>query len=427
MPAGRGAMSGRTWKLPEGLAALRERNYGLYLSGNLASQIGNWIELTAVSWIIYEMTDSPLLLALNAMFRVLPTVGLAVFGGAIADRLPRRALLVTMESCMLVLCLIMGTLAATGQLQYWHLYILNLLSGSLTAFSVPARHALFGGLVPREAIQSAVTLNSITVRSGMFIGPAVAGLTLTFGGYALPFFFNAASCFVFIIALLLMRVGADDHQRASRKDAVSSQMMEGVRFVWNAPALRLVLCFEAASGIFGYNTTLITIIARDVLGTDANGLGMLSSAWGAGGLTAMALLVSLQFKNFERVMLIVGAIYVALWAGVGLSSWLWLTMLLTFGLGIAESFWGVARNTIAQTLVTDAMRGRVMSIVMMTTRASSQLGRVQSGFLVWLIGAPAAVLVGAGIIGVAVASFWTQGRTKKMRDEEEQTLFPWGT
>lgn len=415
----------RRRQLPQGFVALRERNYVLYLIGNFGSQVGNWIELTAVAWIIYEMTDSPILLALNALFRVLPTIGLAVIGGAIADRMPRRALLIATECCMLVLCATMAMLAATGQLQFWHLYILNLLSGALTAFSVPARHALFGGLVPRDSIQSAVTLNSITVRSGMFLGPAIAGLLLAYGGYALPFFLNALSCLGLIAALLMMKLGSDDHQRASRKDAVTAQMMEGVRFVWNAPALRLVLCFEAASGIFGYNTTLITIIARDVLGTDARGLGWLSSAWGAGGLTAMALLVSLHFRNFERVMLIVGAIYVALWAGVGLSQWFWLTMLLTFGLGIAESFWGVARNTIAQTMVTDAMRGRVMSIVMMTTRASSQLGRVQSGFLVWLLGAPVAILVGAGIIGVAVASFWSQGNTSKRREEEEPSLFPW--
>lgn len=418
-------MSRSKRRLPEGLAALRERNYVLYLIGQLTTQAGNWIEMAAVSWIIYEMTNDAIALSLNALCRVLPTVGLAVFGGTIADRLPRRQLLYATESIMLIVALVMGLLAATGQLQYWHLFALNLVSGALTAFAVPARHALFGGLVPRSALQSAVTLNSITVRSGILIGPTIAGFALAFGGYAMPFFFNAISFCVMLAALWAMELPDDGDQRASRKEGVSQQMSDGIKFVWNSPPLRLALCFEIASGVFGYNTALITIIAKDVLGSDAMGQGLLLSAFGAGGLVAMLAMVSIRIRNFERVMLVVGALYALLWAAVGLSQSLWLSALCLFVLGTADSVWGVTRNTLAQTLVSDDMRGRVMSIVMMATRGSSQLGRVQSGFLVWLVGPPAAVLLGSAIISVAVASFWTQGQNRKRRDEEEPSLFPW--
>src|SRR5262245_31815213 len=177
-------------RFPAGLVALRERNFVLYVVGQFATQFGSWIELTAVSWIIYEMTNSPLLLGLNALFRAMPMMGLALVGGAVADRVPRRLLLLGTESTMLVASLIMGILASTGQLQYWHLYALNLVSGSLQAFSMPARHALFGGLVPRSSLQSAVTLNAIAVRSAGFVGPSVAGLALAFSGYALPFYLH---------------------------------------------------------------------------------------------------------------------------------------------------------------------------------------------------------------------------------------------
>ena len=146
--------------LPHGLTALRERNYVLYAVGQFISQLGNWVEQTAVAWILYEMTNSPLLLGLSGLFRAVPMIGLALFGGAIADRVPRRVLLLLTESSMLIASLTVGLLALTGQLQFWHLYVLSFASGTLSAFSIPARHALFAGLVPRSSMQSAVTFNA---------------------------------------------------------------------------------------------------------------------------------------------------------------------------------------------------------------------------------------------------------------------------
>ncbi len=153
-------------RLPAGLAALRERNFVLYVAGQFTSRLGDWIELTAVSWILYELTGSPLLLGLSGLFRAAPMIVLALFGGAIADRVSRRPLLMFTELTMLIASLIVGLLALNGALQFWHLYILNVLSGTLSAFSVPSRQALFAGLVPRSAMQSAVTWNSLAVRGG---------------------------------------------------------------------------------------------------------------------------------------------------------------------------------------------------------------------------------------------------------------------
>jgi len=109
--------------LPHGLTALRERNYALYAVGQFISQLGNWMEQTAVAWILYEMTNSPLLLGLSGLFRAVPMIALALFGGAIADRVPRRVLLLLTESSMLIASLTVGLFALTGQLQFWHLYV----------------------------------------------------------------------------------------------------------------------------------------------------------------------------------------------------------------------------------------------------------------------------------------------------------------
>jgi hypothetical protein len=400
---------GGSW-LPPGLIALRERNFILYVVGQFTSQLGSWVELTAVSWIVYEMTNSPFLLGLVGLFRATPTILLALFGGAMADRLPRRMVLMCTESTMLVLSLTLGLLSVTGHLEYWHLYVLNFVSGTLQAFSVPARHALFAGLVPRSSMSSAVTLNSVSVRSGGFIGPFIAGVALAFGGYSFPFFMNAASFVAMLIALAMMRLPNARNEAPVKHPSLRKGMTEGVAFVWSTPLLRVALLLELATGLFGHNTTLITIIVRDVLQAGPESLGLLMSATGAGALIGMTLLLTFPVKQHGRLILILGVLYTLLWAGFGLSQWIWLSAILLLALGVVDSAWGVTRNTLAQTLTTDALRGRVMSVVMLATRGSSQMGRVQSGFTVGLIGAPAAVLLGAGVVGMAVLASWWRVR-----------------
>jgi MFS family permease len=390
--------------LPPGLVALRERNFVLYVIGQFTSRLGDWIELTAVSWILYELTNSPLALGLSGFFRAAPLVVLGLFGGAIADRVPRRPLMLFTESTMLVVSLTVGLLAATGELRFWHFYVLNVVSGTLSAFSVPARQALFAGLVPHSSIQSAVTLNSFAVRSGAFIGPTIAGLTLAFGSYAVPFFLNAASFLGLLIALLAMRLPPSKREKTPQP--LVHGVSEGLGFVWRSAPIKVVLGLELLAGLFGYNSTLVTIIARDILGTGPEGLGLLLSATGAGGLAAMMLMMAFHIRRHARLVLIVGSLYAVLWAATALSPWLLLSAALFFALGATDGIWTIARNTLAQLLVHDSMRGRVMSIVMLVVRGSSDAGRVQAGLLVDLAGAAAAVLIGAAVIGAGVLRSW---------------------
>jgi predicted MFS family arabinose efflux permease len=183
-------------------------------------------------------------------------------------------------------------------------------------------------------------------------------------------------------------------------------MREGLQFVSDHAPLRVALALEVVSGFFGHNVTLITIIAKDVIGTGAQGLGWLLSALGAGGMLAMITMVIAQFTRHMRVILYAGALYALLLAAFALSPWLPLSALLLFALGTCDGIWGVNRNTLAQTLVPDALRGRVMSVVVLATRGSAPLGRLQSGFVADLAGAPAATLFGAAIIAGAIARWW---------------------
>lgn len=394
-------------KLPRGLTALHERNYVLYIAGQFTSQLGSWAEQTAVAWILYELTNSPLLLGLSGLARAVPMIALTLLGGAVADRVQRRALLLFTESAMLVLSLAVGLLALAGRLEFWHLYVLSFASGALSAFSVPARQAMFAGLVPRSAMQSAVTLNAVAVRSGALIGPSLGGVALAYGGYALPFLVNAATFLAMLLALAAMRL-----PRAPRADASASGaglwagMAGGLSFVWRNPLLKVALGLEVVSGLFGHNVTLITIIARDVIATGPEGLGLLLSALAAGALLAMVVMVAVEVKRHVHVILAAGAAYTVLLAAFALSPWLAPSMVLLFALGAADGAWAVTRNSLAQLLVPDELRGRVMSVVVLATRGSAPLGRLQGGFLAGLVGGPAAVLLGAAVVGAAVLRSW---------------------
>src|SRR3989440_3316572 len=389
-----------------GLEALRSRNYVLYLVGHFTSQTGAWVEQTAVSWILYELTGSAILLGLAGLARAAPTIALALVGGAVADRLPRRAMLYCTESLMFVNSLAIGFLAWSGRLEYWHLYVLSFVYGTLGAFSVPARQALFAGLVPKTAMQSAVTFNAVAVRCGILIGPSIGGAALAYGSYAAPFWINAVSFMAMLAALAAMRLPATEPHAYAPPATLWQGMKEGLQFVWDHPPLRVALALEIASGLFGHNITLITIIAKDVLGTDAQGLGWLLSALGAGGMCAMLFMVVAQLTRHMRVILYAGAVYCLLLAAFAMSPWLALSVVLLFLLGTCDGIWGVNRNTLAQTLVPDALRGRVMSVVVLTTRGSAPLGRLQAGFVADLAGAPVATLIGAAGIGAAVGRWW---------------------
>lgn len=389
-----------------GLEALRSRNYVLYLVGHFTSQTGAWVEQTAVSWILYELTGSALLLGLAGLARAIPTIALALVGGAVADRLPRRTMLYCTETTMLLTSLGIGLLAWSGRLEYWHLYGLSFVNGTLSAFSVPARQALFAGLVPKSAVQSAVTFNAVAVRCGVLIGPSIGGAAIAYGSYALPFWINAVSFIGMLGALAAMRLSPIPSHETSKPGTLWHGMSQGLRFVWEHAPLRVALALEVVSGLFGHNVTLITIIAKDVLGTGAQGLGWLLSALGAGGMAAMIFMVFAQLRHHMRVILYAGAIYSLLLASFALSHWLALSVVLLFMLGTCDGIWGVNRNTLAQTLVPDTLRGRVMSVVVLTTRGSAPLGRLQAGFLADFAGAPAAILIGAAVIGAAIGKWW---------------------
>jgi MFS family permease len=397
---------------PPGLAPLGHRNYALYWVGQLVSMSGTWIELTATSWLIYLLTDSPFLLGLNGVFRAAPLFAFALIGGTIADRVERRRLLLVTQSASVVTSLLLGILVVTGEVVFWHVYLISLLNATIAAFDAPGRQSLFPTLVPRGQLQNAITLNAMLFQGGQLVGPAVAGVLIARVGIASPFFVNAISYFAIIGALLAMRIAPVPPRP---RESLRAELVSGLRYVRASAILPLILAIEAVFSIFGHNQALLTIFARDVLGTGAEGLGLLVSSIGAGAIAGMVLLILVgDIRRKGAFMLVSGGLYALTLLVFAWSRSFPLSVAVLALLGFADATWGTMRNAIAQLAAGDAYRGRVMSLIVMVSRGLTSASQVETGVATALVGAPGAATIGAVAIAATVAAAATRG--KALRD-----------
>jgi len=394
---------------PPGLAPLGHRNYALYWVGQLVSMSGTWIELTATSWLLYQLTDSPLLLGLNGVFRAAPIFAFALIGGTVADRVERRRLLLITQSASVVTSLVLGVLVVTGHVVFWHVYLISLVNATIAAFDGPGRQSLFPMLVPRGQLQNAITLNAMLFQTGQLVGPAIAGVLIARVSIAAPFFVNAVSYFAIIGGLLAMRIPPIEVR--SLRGSIRSELVGGLRYVRASTVLPLVLVMEATFSVFGHNQALMTIFARDVLGAGAEGLGVLLSSIGAGAIAGMVVLILVgDVRRKGALMLASGALY-----GLALLAFAWsrsfpLSVAVLAALGFADATWGALRNAIAQLVAEDAYRGRVMSLILIAARGLTSASQVETGVATALFGAPGAATIGALAIGGALTVAATRGR-----------------
>jgi MFS family permease len=396
-----------------GLAPLVHRNYALYWVGQLVSMSGTWIELTATTWLLYQLTDSPFLLGLGGVFRGAPIFAFALIGGAVADRVERRRLLLITQSSSVVTSLVLGALVVTGQVAFWHIYLINLVNATIAAFDAPGRQSLFPTLVPRGQMQNAITLNSMLFRTSNLVGPAVAGVLIARVGVAAPFFVNAASYFAIIFGLLAMRIPRVISGPLPR-GSIREDLVGGLRYVRASTILPLILGIEATLSIFGHNQALVTIFARDILGAGAEGLGVLLSAIGAGAIAGMVLLVVVgDVRRKGLFMIFAGVAYAVALLVFAWSRSFELSVAVLVLLGFADATWGTMRNAIAQLAAADAYRGRVMSLIVIVSRGLTNASQVQTGVITALVGAPGAATIGALAVGAVVVT--VAARAERLR------------
>lgn len=384
-------------RIAPGLAPLRHRDFALYWAGLTVSNVGDWMETTTTAWLLYEITGSPLLLGLWGGTRAAAIILFGLVGGTLADRVPRRGLLLVTQSGFALTSLALFWFVATGTVTPAHIYVASAVTATLGAFDAPARRSLYPTLVPRSQLQNATTLNASVFRLARLIGPALAGVIIATLGPAASYLVNAASSGAILGALLLIHTWTrTERVRAS----FWSETIDGLRYTFRTPPLGHLLLLEVGHSLFGVNIAIITIVAKDLLDAGPDGLGFLVASLGAGALFAIATLVAKgDVDRKGRFMVIMGAGYALLYAMFGLSGSFALSVLLLFGIGATDTYWTTMRTTIFQVQADDGYRGRTLSALLLAGRGSAQGSQLVTGIAVSTLGPVLAVIAGAAVVG----------------------------
>lgn len=381
-------------------------NYRLYFSGQLFSRMGSWISRVAQAWLVLELTNSSFTLGLVAALQSLPITFLALFGGVLADRFPKRPVLIITQSIMAIDSLILAVLITTGLIQVWHIYILASILGLATAFDNPTRQAFVSEMVGPENLPNAVALNSSLFNAARIVGPAVGGGLIAAFTIDIPFYVDAVSFLAVIVGLLLMRPAEFHDVPALVRGPVLTRMREGIDFAFKTPAVLLPLIMLAFIGTFGYNfTVILPLIAKYVLGIGALGFGGLTTAIGIGALTG-ALVIAYLNRPSERFLLWAASAFTLLLGLLALSANLTITVAVLLILGFASISYTATTNTRLQLSAPGPLRGRVMSLYILLNAGMTPIGALAIGTLSDNFNVRLAIGVMTGLCAIGVAAGW---------------------
>lgn len=389
--------------------SLRSRNYRLFFMGQIVSLVGTWMESLAMSWLVYRLTGSEVLLGTVAFSSQIPMFVVTPFAGVVTDRVDRRKLLIGTQTVAMILAGALAILTLTKTIQVWHIIALSILVGMNSAFDTPTRQAFVPSLVERkEDLPNAIALNSTMFNVARLIGPAFAGVAVGWIGEGGCFALNTVS-FLFVIgALVMMRTkpfAPPDEPKHPIRD-----LREGAAYAWSLHPVRLLLGLIAlASLASGAYSVLLPVFAKDVYhGGDVNGpriLGMLFGAVGIGALISATMLARrASVVGLGKWIVMASAVFGTSLILFGLSSSEWVGLPLLVGIGFGAMLHMGSTNTLLQTFVDDRMRGRVMAFYVMAFIGTMPIGSLVSGAVSSHFG-PGRTLFVAGLITLC-GSLW---------------------
>ena len=386
---------------------MRHRNYRLWFVGQLVSLFGTWMQTTAQGFLVFELTNSAAYLGYVSFAAGIPTWLLTLYGGVVADRIPRRTLLVITQTSMMLLAFILAGLTFLQVVQPWHVILLAFLLGTANSFDTPARQSFVLEMVGREDLTNAIALNSALFNSATAVGPAVAGLTYALVGPAWCFTINGVTFLAVISALLLMRFKRQ--VRPAVRASAIQDMGVGLRFAASHQTIRLLIAGLGIVSLLGLGfITLMPAWAVNVLGGDVKTNGLLQSARGLGALLGALLIAYLgSFKAKGKLLTLGSFIFPILLIVFALVRWLPLSLVVLVGVGWGFMLLVNLSNALVQTQVPDELRGRVMSIFTLAFFGLFPVGSLIAGSAADVIGEPLTVLIGASTIFlVAVLAWW---------------------
>lgn len=403
--------------------ALRHRNFRLFFGGQSISLIGTWMTRIATAWLVYRLTKSALLLGLVSFAGQIPTFLLAPLAGVVVDRIDRRKVLVWTQALAMVQSLALAWLTLSGRITIVEVLALSAFQGVINAFDMPGRQSFMVQMVEeRDDLSNAIAINSSMVNLARLVGPSLAGLLIAATNEGWCFLVDGVSYIAVIISLLMMHVA----QSAEMKHhaGMMEQLREGWTYVTGFTPIRAILSMFAVLSLMGWPfMVLMPMFAAQVLRGGPHTLGFLMGAVGVGSLvSALSMVARRSVRGLTKMIPIAAVAFGVGLIAFGLSTRMWLSMLLMLltGFGMMQGL--VASNTIIQTLVDEKMRGRVMSYYTMAFVGMAPFGSLLAGTLAQWIGAPRTVIVsGAVCIGSALWFWWKlPGIRKEMRPVYER-------
>lgn len=380
------------------------RNYRLYFYGQVVSLSGTWMQNVAQAWFIVVLTRSPIAVGLLAACQFGPYMLFGLFGGAFADRIDQRHLMIATQSAFVLSSATLAGLALSGHAAAWEVYVLAAVNGIVTVFDTPARQAFTVQMVGRDELPNAIALNSSLFNASRIVGPAIAGALIAVAGVGICFLLNSVSYLALITALLLMR----KHElhpvmRDTKVQSVLRGAAEGMRFAWQTPLLRTVLLMMLLISTIGINfNVLLPVLTSETLHAGPQIFGVISAAFGAGALGGALFAASLG-RASAHALLIGAAVFSVAELAVSPLHVAWAAALVLAVLGFAFSLYSSQSNASLQLNTPDRLRGRVMGIYGYVFFGTAPLGGLLAGWLAQVGGTKLAFIVAGGVSLLTVA------------------------
>jgi MFS family permease len=382
--------------------AFQYRDFRLMWFGSCTSSIGTWMQIVAQGWLIYRLTHNPRLLALDQVLNGLPIFLFSLMTGVIADRVERRKILLGSQIVQMLSAGVLTVLVATGTVHVWHILCLSFLSGTAQAFGAPAYSALIPTLVEKEDMPNAIALNSIQFNAAVIVGPALSAIVLARFGMTWCFALNAVSFLAPVIALSMLHIR---FLPVKTGETVYESLKQGLSFVWKqgSMAMLIVLAFSMTF-LTAPSRTFLPVFAKEIFGRQAGTYAMFLSISGMGsivGALTVAWLGNIQRKGrVALTMMIVLGGAISMFA---LSRSMAVSAVALFFSGASMMAVFASVNSLVQLIVTNEMRGRVMSVYNLAFRGGMMTGNLVAGWLVVLFSAPIVLAVnGAALAAMAV-------------------------
>ncbi len=394
--------------------SLKHRRFFILWLSLIISSAGSQMQTWALFWHIRTLTEAPIALGGVGMARIFPIIIFSLIGGSLADALNRRTLMFFTQSVMMLSALALTLLTLGGHIALWHMYTLTAIQAFAIAFDSPARQSLVPNLVPAKDLPNAFSMNSIAFQTGSIVGPALSGLVIAYWGQAATYFLNALSYLAIFAALIMIGPIAQQTNATVRKALSVAAIREGIQFIINQPLILSTMLIDFSATFFSSATTLMPIVARDVLHVGAVEYGWLSASLSLGAVIASLIVSQIpQMRRQGMVFLIAVMGFGVATIGFGMARNLALAMVTLMLIGASDSVSMIIRNTIRQLQTPDYIRGRMVGINQIFFMGGPQLGEIEAGLVAQFWGAPFAIVSGGFgcIIFVAlIARRWPELR-----------------